>query len=777
MGAQGIERKLTTIFIADVEGYSRLMGVDEEATLRALRACREIIDGLIGDHRGRVFGSAGDSVLAEFASAVEAVRCAAKVQEAIAARNAELSEDRPMRFRIGINLGDVMVDGDNLFGDGVNIAARVEGSAEPGEICISGPVFDQVRNKLDLGYQFLGEREVRNIREPVRMYRIVTEPATAGEVSGVGKRSVPRWEWVAAAAVAVAIVAGAVVWVAPWAPDVEPASIERMAFALPDKPSIAVLPFANMSDDPAQEYFADGITEDLITDLSKISGLFVIARNSTFTYKGRSVKIKRVAEDLGVRYVLEGSVRRVGDQVRITAQLIDATTGGHVWAERYDGALADVFDLQDRVTQKIVAALAVKLTAGEKAERDRPETDNPEAYDSFLRGWAHYRRHTPDDFAEAVPYFERAVELDPSYGRAYAALAAVYWSIVDKNWSSGTSAWSLKLGLSTEEALRREEKYLQQAVKNPVSLAHRVASGRLSRQGKYEEAIAEAARAIALDPNDPVGHEAMVTALIYAGMPAEAVGQIGQAMRLDPRFPDEYLFWLGLAEFGLENFEAAADALVRSARGNPDDDRSLIVLASAYGHLGRVREAKSAIETANRLRRGRQEQLTDAGFKVGIDMLLVGPYTLDDVDLWPIKEQVDRERLREGLRLAGVPSAGQEKAVSPIQVAGATTVDAAEAKELSDRGVAFVDVRGRDSWNNGHVPGAVHLFLQGGFSEAALSRVVAKGQEVVIYCMGPRCLLSSTACVKAVEWGFEKVYYFREGFPSWKAAGYRVAVP
>ena len=416
-----VQRRLTTILAADVEGYSRLMFADEEATLKTLKTYREVMDNLIARQNGRLVGTAGDSVLVEFGSTVEAVRCAMSIQEDLAVRNEELAEDRRMRFRIGINVGDVMVDGDDLFGDGVNVAARLEGLAEPGGICISGSAFDQVKNKLSIGFEDIGPQQVKNIAEPVPAFRVLPGPVAvaAGGTPIVAK----RWRNPAiAAAVVVVLGAGGVAWWQPWAPDVEPASIDRMAFKLPEKPSIAVLPFVNLSGDKEQEYFADGMTDDLITDLSKISGLFVIARNSVFTYKGKPVKVRQVAEELGVRYVLEGSVRRIGDQVRINAQLIDATTGGHLWAERYDGSLNDVFGLQDKVLRKVVAALAAKLTPVAQVERAQQETDSAEAYDAFLRGWSHYRRGAPDDYAKAIPYFEKAIELDPDYSRAYAAL-------------------------------------------------------------------------------------------------------------------------------------------------------------------------------------------------------------------------------------------------------------------------------------------------------------------------------------------------------------------
>ncbi len=775
-----MERRLAAILAADVVGYSRLIREDEAGTLAALKAHREaLIEPKVAERKGRIVKLMGDGVLVEFPSAVEAVHCAVEIQHLIGERNADVPEEKRIVYRIGINIGDIVVEDDDIYGDGVNVAARLEGLAEPSGICVARNVFDQVKDKLDLTIEHLGEREVKNIAEPVTVYRVVLDDKAAALVTPVvqvATQPVYR-RWMIAAAAVFAVAVGGVFWWQPWAPDVEPASIERMAFPLPNRPSVAVLPFTNMSDDPAQEYFVDGMTEDIITDLSNISGLFVIARNSTFTYKGKAVKVRQVAEDLGVRYVLEGSVRRAGDRVRINAQLIDAVTGGHLWAERYDGSLADVFALQDRVTQKIVTALAVNLTAGEQARRAALETDDPEAYDAFLRGWIHYRASTPDDFAKAISFFERAVELDSNYSRAYAALSAIYWSIIDKNWSTGTSVWSRSLGITTEKSLQLEKHYLEAAMRDPVALAYQVASGRLSRQGQHEAAIVEAGRAIKMNPNDPIGYEAMTAALIYAGRPAEAAIHIKQAMRLDPWFPQEYFYWFGLAEFGMERFESAVETLTNATESNPDDDRSLLILAAAYGHLGRVAEAKAVIDKANRLRQERQQNLADSGVEAGVNALLVGPYTLKDVDLWALNDRKDRDRLSVGLRLAGLPEAGKGGAVSPTEVSGATTVDHVAAKALFDRGITFIDVRGDGSWNNGHIPDAVHLDLKGGFSEAALSAAVTKGQEVVIYCMGPRCLLSSKACALAVAWGFENIYYLREGFPSWKAAGYPVAVP
>src|SRR5512145_1025085 len=419
MNQDRARRKLTTILAADVAGYSRLMGDNEEATLRTLKAYREIIDGLIARHDGRIFGTAGDSVVAEFSSAVEAVRAAISIQEELKVRNAELAEQRQMKFRIGINVGDVMVEGGDLFGDGVNVAARLEGLAQPGGICISGSAFDQVKNKLSIGFENIGPQAVKNIAEPVPALRVVPGP-----VSVQGTRAMPaarkRWRIpvVAAAVVLIVAIAGSVAWWQPWAPKVDPGSAARMAHPLPDKPSIAVLPFANISGDKEQEYFSDGITNDIITELSKFSNLFVIASNSVFTYKGKAVKVNEVGRDLGVRYVIEGSVQKAAGRVRINAQLIDAATSRHLWADRYDRDLKDVFAVQDEITKSIVTALEVILTGDEQQRAARRYTDVLEAYDLFLRGRNYlfagretgvFMRGTREAHSQARELFERAI--------------------------------------------------------------------------------------------------------------------------------------------------------------------------------------------------------------------------------------------------------------------------------------------------------------------------------------------------------------------------------
>jgi adenylate cyclase len=420
MAIQGFNRKLTAILSADVQGYSRLMGEDESATVQTLTTFRKVMAGLIEQHRGRVVDSPGDNMLAEFGSAVDAVRCAVMIQEELKARNARLADNRRMEFRMGINLGDVIVEGERIYGDGVNIAARVEGLAEGGGICISGNTYDQVENKLTFEYEYLGEHTVKNIRKPIRVYKMRMK-------------------------------------VADTLPDV------ARELKLPNKPSIAVLPFVNMSNEPEQEYFSDGITEEIITSFSKVPRLFVIARNSSFIYKGKSVKIQEVGRELGVRYVLEGSVRKGGDRVRITAQLIEATTGNHLWAERYDRNLKDVFALQDEITMKILMALQVKLTEGEQGRILGKGTENHEAYVRILQGREHIYLMNKEGNALARQSFEEATALDPEFAVGYTYLAWTYLIEVHLGFSDSPER-------SMEKALELAQKAL--ALDDSLADAH-----------------------------------------------------------------------------------------------------------------------------------------------------------------------------------------------------------------------------------------------------------------------------------------------------------------
>ena len=727
------ERRLAAVVAIDVAGYSRLMGADEDGTLAALKGHREATVPLGHAHGGRVVGTAGDGELWKFPSVIEAVTCIVEVQALMVERNAKIPDEEKMLYRIGINLGDVMIDGDDIYGEGINVAARLEALADPGGICVSRIVRDSVRDRTDIVFEDLGEVEVKNIARPVEVFRVVVEGVAV--TAPAPPTNALRRKYAVAAAIIVAIVAAGGAWWWQQQPNITPADPAKFAFKLPDKPSIAVLPFQNMSGNPEQAYFADGMAEDIITDLSKLSGLFVISRNSSFKYRGDSVDVKKVGRELGVKYVLEGSVRRDGDQVRINAQLIDALSGGHLWAERYDGTLDDVFALQDKVTKKIVAALAINLTAEQKSAFSRGETVNPQAHDALLRGWAHFRRDTPEDLAEAVPYLKQALELDPTYRRAQAALAAVYWRGRIRGEAGRASHWQTSMGLSQPKLLELTRQYLRQAMVSPVPLAYQVASGILVRQGRFKEAIAEAKRAIALDGNDPAGYEALASALIYAGRPAEGIDVIGKAMRLDPRNRDSFLFWLGLAEFGMEKFDQAAKTLQAFTQRNPDDDLALLALAASYGHLGLNNEARHAVELVNRVRAKMDAAVLESGLRPGIDVFLVGAYTLQDVDHWQFKNRKDRERMRLGLQKSGVPSKGNAKSESPVAIAGATTVDVKEAKALFDRGVAFIDVRG-NLWTLGRIPGATHLFLKKNFNEQSLAAAVGKNEEAVFYCGG-----------------------------------------
>src|SRR5712692_3007812 len=455
--SQNIERRLAAILSADVKGYSRLMGADEEATLRTLTAHRQVMDPLIAQHRGRIVGTAGDSVLAEFASVVDAVQCAVVIQTSLKAENTNLPPERKMEFRIGINLGDVMVDGEQIYGDGVNIAARLEALAEAGGICISGVVHDQVKNKLVLHYEDLGEQEVKNIAEPVRVWRAVMDDAAEAMAEQVMQRhtqsrvrspaspqsrvGTAHRSWAVGLMASVLIIAGTIVAIRYLSrPPLSPQSSslvtqEAPALPLPDKPSLIVLPFVNMSEDPKQDYFSDGLTEVLTGDLSKISSLFVIARNSAFTYKGKAMKVQDVGREMGVHYVLEGGVLKAEGQVRITAQLIDATTGYHLWSERYDRPFRDIFALQDEIVQKIVTTLNLQISVQEQGMPVPKTTANLEAYDVFLRGVGYAVHLTKETNPQARQMFESAVALDPQYPMAYAMLGWTYYWESIYQWS------------------------------------------------------------------------------------------------------------------------------------------------------------------------------------------------------------------------------------------------------------------------------------------------------------------------------------------------------
>ena len=584
-----MERRLAAILAADVVGYTRLMGEDEAGTLVRLTALRnDVIEPLIGQHRGRIVKLMGDGLLVEFASVVDAVGCAVAWQAAVAERAVESREEDRIRFRIGLNLGDVMVEGDDLYGDGVNLAARLEGLAEPGGICISAKVYHEVKNKLALGYEDLGEREVKNIAEPVRVYLIVPEHSASTTEARSGAD-----------------------------------------LSLPQKPSIAVLPFDNMSGDPEQDFLADGITEDLITALSKIRWFFVIARNSTYTYKGQAVEVKQVAKDLGVRYVLEGSVRKAGNRVRVTAQLIDATNGRHVWAERYDRQIEDIFDLQDEMTQTIVGAVEPELSAAERERVSSKPPDNLDAWQSYQRGLWHMWRYAHDDHRQAMDFLERATELDPGFAPAYAYASYVHYQNVIMGWTDDVQR-------SLAEGMAAAKKALALDDKDPVAY---FAAGRIyMMRGQHDDSIAALETAIDLNPSFAQAYHGLGMALTLAGRLDEAKAALAQSERLSPRDP---ILWASTVVHALACILSRdTEEALHWARKTIQNPRSSgywpqAVLAAVLAQQGQMEEAGKAVAAA---------------LEAKPDLTLT--YLAETL---PTKEPNGLEPYLEGLRKAGLP--------------------------------------------------------------------------------------------------------------------------
>jgi adenylate cyclase len=578
MPAVGMQRKLAAIFSTDVAGYSRLMGDDEEGTIRALTAYRALIASLIQRHRGRVVDAPGDNLLAEFASVVDAVRCAVEIQHALKVKNDELPDYRRMRFRIGINLGDVIVEGERLYGDGVNIAARLESLALPGGICISGTVYDHVENKLPLQYAYQGEQTVKNIAKPVRVYRVELEandprqaPSKGRQTpsGGPSRRVRPTYLFV----IGLLLIAGILATLRYGSFSSFRTQEEKPPpLPLPDKPSLVVLPFVNMSNDPEQDYFSDGLTDVLTGDLSKISSLFVIARNSAFTYKGKAVNMQEIRKELGVRYVLEGSVQKAGEQVRIVTQLIDTTTGSHLWSEHYDRPFKDIFALQDEIVQKIVTTLKLQLTLQEQGYIVHKTTDNLEAYDAFLRGAEYFWRLTKEANAQARQQFEKAVALDPQYAAAYAYLSVTY-----------SAEWLLRWS-ADPQSLERALTFAQQAIALDDSLptAHAALSNVYTLQQQYAQAIAAGERAIALDPNKADSYSQLSMVLLFAGRSEDALRAIEQARRLNPHSPPVYLSFSGLAYRFTGQYAKAIPVLKEVISRNPNDVAAHNNLAASY---------------------------------------------------------------------------------------------------------------------------------------------------------------------------------------------------
>ncbi len=626
MAIKPLEHKLTAILYADVAGYSRLTGEDEEGTHRRLSASLDAITASIKEHNGKVMHFAGDAVLADFATVSDAVICAVTLQRELGDRSRDLPEDRKVYFRIGVNLGEVIVDRGEIYGDGVNIAARLESLAEPGGICISDFVRGALGNKLPLDYEFMGEQRVKNIAEPVKAYRAQLKPDAVLPTPGVLpkiRRRRQRLIMVSAAVVVLAIGASVIAWLTQSPSTSEPVLQDSAALPFPAKLSIAVLPFNNMSDDTEQEYFADGMTEDLITDLSKVSGLFVIARTSSFVYKGRVLDVREVARELVVRYVLEGSVRKAGDRVRINAQLIDATTGGHVWAERYDRQLIDIFDLQNEVIEHIVTALAVRLTPQESERVTHRSTNDVTAYDHFLRGMALART---TNYEEARTAYQQAIDIDPAFARAYGALSVAYTFGIQYGWSTDPQS-------DKQQALALATKAI--AIDDNVPQVHFALGLAYFINRDHGQAVNAARRAIELDPGYADAFGLLAWIHCHAGNPQEALRVLEKAKRLNPYPNAGTLGVLGLAHFLAGDLERAIEVYEAARDVNPELLGNQIYLTAVLSRSGRQDDA--------------EWQATE--------VLTLNPDF--SVERWtrtqPYKDPAERSRLREDLLRAGLP--------------------------------------------------------------------------------------------------------------------------
>jgi adenylate cyclase len=598
------------------------MAEDETATVKTIASYREIMASLIKQHRGRVVDSPGDNLLAEFSSVVDAVQCAVAVQNEIQTRNADLPDNRKMEFRIGVNLGDVIDEEDRIYGDGVNIAARLEAMADPGGICVSKTAFDQIETKLPLGYEYLGEQSVKNIPKPVGAYRVLMEPDAVGKIIGE-KRKTKRWMAIAAAVVILIGLAGWYLYIEQ-SKRVEPASLNKMAFELPDKPSIAVLPFVNKSGDPKQDYFSDGITETIITALTQIQNMFVIARHSTNTYKGKNVEIKQVAEELGVRYVLEGSIQKTGDRVRISVQLIDAITGKYLWAERWDRDLADIFALQDEITKKIITSLNVTLLKGEDARRWAQSTDNLEAYLKYLEGLKIHQRHTKENNIIGRQMLEEVITLDPNYTAAYAQLGVIHFTDAAYGWAE-----------SFDKSLKTAEELAQKTISldGSYSGGYALLGGVYSMRGETKRAIDLSRKAVALSPNSANPHAWLGVHLTDAGKAEEAIEEFKIARRLNPFPPDWILNYSAVAYRVNGEYEKAIEILQKVIKRSPDTWLSHFEMAACYGLLGREEEARAAAAEVLRIR---------------------PDFTIEKLYAHAYRDKADKERTIEVLLKAGL---------------------------------------------------------------------------------------------------------------------------
>jgi len=580
---QKITRKLRAILSADVKGYSILMADDEVHTIETLKAYRNLMSDLIGQHSGRVVDNPGDNLLAEFSSAVDAVECAAEIQKKLKKENARFVEDKKLQFRIGVNIGDVVQDGDRIYGSGVNVAARIEGIAEPGGVCISRNAYDHVKNKLDLNFEYLGEHEVKNIKEPVRVYMVQMDTES-----------------------------------------LKPLVEEQ--YELSEKPSIAVLPFDNMSGDPNQEYFSDGLTEEIITGLSKIPHLIVIARNSTFTYKGKAVKIQQVSREMGARYVLEGSVRSTGERVRITAQLVDGSSGQHIWADRYDRELKDIFAIQDDITINIMIALQVKLTEGEQAHYHAKYTKNLEAYFVHLQAMEYFYKFSKEGNVLARQKFQDSITMEPEYPPAYAGLAGVCLIEAWHGWSDNPEQ-------SGALAMQYAQKCLTLDKSN--SFAHAILGMVYLVLGLWEEAIKESELAVSQRPNSADSIWMLAVTYTRVGRVKEALSLLEKAIRLNPIPPNQYLHEIGTCLRLMGKYTEAIAVLKKILNRSPDYLDSRLNLIATYVMSGD--EEAASIEAAEFLKQS--PDFSIARF----------------LKHFPYKDQKNLDDLSESFHIAGLP--------------------------------------------------------------------------------------------------------------------------
>jgi TolB-like protein/class 3 adenylate cyclase/Tfp pilus assembly protein PilF len=593
MTNKGIQRKLKAIFSADVQGYSKLMGDDDEYTVSTITIYREIMSVLIEKYHGRVVDAPGDNILAEFGSSQEAVLCAIEIQGKLKTENGKLPDNRRMNFRIGINLGDIIHKDDRIYGDGVNIAARIESLADPGGICISRGVYEHVEGKLDIGFADLGPHTVKNIRKPVRVFKILLRSDDNGKSVGTTTaKGLNRRLKIAAIIAVVAIIVGVVIWHLQTMPKFEAASIDRMAYPLPDKPSVVVLPFETYSDDSKLNFFASGLTEDLTASLSRAPDLFVISRNSAATYKGRPIEVKKVAEELGIQYLLEGSVQKAGEKLRITIMLVDALNGRHLWAERFDRLANDIFALQDEIVKNVIVELQVELTQGAAARVASRGTNNLEAWLLRIEAHGEFIKFTREGMIRARELYEAAHKADPDWSRPLAGLASIDWYEAKQGWST-----------SREESIQSGIQLARRAIQmDPDSpLGYQTLGNLYALTGQGKNAIELRRKAAELAPNDLVAVAGLATRLKDFGGEQEAVDLFEQAMRLSPKHPWWVPYAYGVSLYLVGREEEAVQSFKKANDLNPNHILPKAFLAAVYADLGQIDEAKAIADEVKRL--------------------------------------------------------------------------------------------------------------------------------------------------------------------------------